>query len=496
MSRIPCSHYPEIISFMNQNIKNRKNDVTSRHELFASAPIPKALRTMAVPTIISQMVNLIYNMVDAFFIGRTGNSYMMAATTITLTMVMMNVALSNLFGIGGGSLVARLMGVEEEEKAKQVSAFSVYMAIAVAVSYSLLIGIFLSPVLRFLGASDDTIGFARNYALIVVVLGSLPSILSLVLAHLLRNVGMSGKASIGLSGGGILNVLLDPLFMFCILPKGQEVTGAAIATALSNLLACCYLLFSYRRATEKMPLSLSLKRAIRIDPHHLRQVFAVGVPSAMLAGLFDVANMCVNIIASAHNDMVLAGMGIVMKVERIPNAINIGICQGMLPIVAYNYSSGDHARMREVIRTARKTGLLISVICLVLFEIFAAPVSRLFLSVTKEDAQSALLTVGYAALFLRLRCIASPVQFINYHTSFCMQAMGNGKATLLHAFVREIIFYIPFMFLLDHLFGEVGLAAALPVGETCGAVFALYLLRRSLKKASEETHSYSSKAEP
>lgn len=462
-----------------------KKSAIDKRELFASVPVPKALFTMAIPTIISQMINLIYNMVDAFFIGRTGNSYMMAATTITLTLVMMNVALSNLFGIGGGSLVARLMGVGKTDKAKQVSAFGVYGAACVAALYALLIGLFLDPILRFLGASEATMDYARSYAVIVIVIGSVPSILSLALAHLLRNAGFSSQASVGLSGGGILNVLLDPLFMFVLLPRGQEVTGAAIATTLSNTAACIYLIFAYRAASKDAPLSIRPADARRIDRASIRGVFAVGVPSAVLTGLFDVANICVNIIAAAHNDLVLAGMGIVMKVERIPNAVNIGLCQGMLPIVAYNFSSGDHGRMKKVISTARNTGLAISAVSIVLFQLFANPASRLFLSTSAGEAETALITVGYAALFLRIRSIASPVQFINYHTSYCMQAMGDGKGTLLHAFVRELVFYIPFMFLLDKLFGETGLAAALPVGEFCGAVFALYLLRRSLKKAGE-----------
>ncbi len=455
-----------------------------KEALFARTPVPIALYTMAVPTIISQLINLIYNMVDAFFIGRTGNSYMMAATTITLTIVMMNVALSNLFGIGGGSLVARLMGVGKKDEAKSVSAYAFYGAIVIALLYASLIGIFLRPVLFFLGASSATYEYARSYALIVTVLGALPSILSLVLAHLLRNTGYSAQASLGLSGGGILNMLLDPLFMFVLLPKGQEVFGAAIATTLSNTAACVYLLLAYYKASKESPLSFSLRSACRIGQINRKALYAVGIPSAILTGLFDVANISVNILAAAHNDLVLAGMGIVMKVERIPNAINIGICQGMLPIVAYNYSSGNYNRMNEVIRTARKAGLVTSAICIALFELMAGSVSRIFLNTSVGDAQTAqtaLITLGYAALFLRIRCIASPVQFLNYHSSFCMQAMGYGRGTLLHAFVRELVFYIPFMNMLDRIFGEIGLAAALPVGEGCGAVFAIWLLHRFLK---------------
>lgn len=454
----------------------------SKKELFETTPVPKALATMAIPTIISQIINLVYNMADAFFIGRTGNSYMMAATTLTLTIVMMTVAFSNLFGVGGGSLIARLMGVQKTEDAKKVSAFSIYGAAVVALLYSILIGIFLDPILNLLGASSETIGFARQYTLYVIVIGSLPSILSAVLAHLLRNVGNAAQASMGLGSGGILNMVLDPLFMFVLLPDGYQVVGAALATLLSNIFACCYLLIAFRKSTRTAPLSMALRDAKAIDRDSVKKLFSVGIPSAVLTGLFDVANIFVNILAAAHNDLVLAGMGIVMKVERVPNVVNIGICQGMLPIVAYNYSAGNRERMKKTISTARCYGLVISAASVILLAVFAAPLTRLFLRTSAENAEMALLTVGYAAVFLRIRCLSSPVQFLNYHTSYCMQAMGNGKGTILHAIVRELVFYIPFMFILDWLFGENGLAFALLAGEACGAVFALLLLRHSMKQ--------------
>lgn len=456
----------------------------SKKELFESTPVPKALMTLAIPTIISQLINLVYNMVDAFFIGRTGNSYMMAATTLTLTIYLMTVALSNLFGVGGGSLIARLIGAQKPEEARTVSAFSLYGAILAALLYSALIGIFLDPVLNLLGASDATIGYARQYTILVIVLGSLPTILSATLAHLLRNVGYAKQASFGLSSGGILNIVLDPLFMFVLLPDGYEVFGAALATLLSNVFACIYLLFAFRKASTTASLSMKFSDARQISRENRKKLFSVGIPSAILTGLFDLANVFINMLSAAHSDLVLAGMGIVMKVERVPNAINIGICQGMLPIVAYNYSSGNHERMKKTINTARTYGLIISAVSILLLEAFASPVTRLFLSTSSGDAEAALLTVSFAAIFLQIRCLASPVQFINYHTSYCMQAMGNGTGTMLHAFVRELVFYIPFMFVLDHLFGEHGLASALVVGEACGAAFALWLLKRVLRKSN------------
>ncbi|MBQ3126541.1 MAG: MATE family efflux transporter [Clostridia bacterium] len=454
----------------------------SKRRLFAETPIPKALLTLAIPTVISQLINLIYNMVDAFFIGRTGNAYMTAATTITLTLVLMNVAFGNLFGIGGGSLITRLMGRRQEEEARRVSAFSFWGAVGVAVCYSAVIAICLDPLLRFLGASDDTIGFAREYTIFVLIIGTLPALLSAVLAHLLRNVGHARQASLGLSGGGVLNMLLDPLFMFVLLPDGCAVIGAALATLLSNTAACIYLLIAFRRAADSAPLSLRFSDARAIRRESIGELLSVGVPSAILTGLFDLANICVNMIASAHNDLVLAGMGIVMKVERIPNAINIGVCQGMLPIVAFNYAAGNRERMQSAIRTARIWGLGISFASIILLELLAKPATGVFLSTSAGDAAAAARTVAYAAVFLRIRCLASPVQFINYHSSYCMQAMGNGRGTMLHAVLRELAFYIPLMYVLDYFFGENGLAAALVVGEALGAVAALVILQRGLRR--------------
>jgi Na+-driven multidrug efflux pump len=304
----------------------------------------------------------------------------------------------------------------------------------------------------------------------------------MTLAHLLRNAGYSSQASLGLSGGGILNMVLDPLFMFVLLPPGYEVVGAALATLLSNLAALCYLATAYRRAGRSAPLSMGLREARALERGNRKRLYAVGVPSAILTGLFDLASICVNILSAAHSDLVLAGMGIVLKVERVPNAINIGICQGMLPLVAYNYASGNRARMKETIRFGRKVGLCVAFAAIALLEVFAYPATNLFLNTSAGNAEAALKTVAYAAAFLRLRALASPMQFLNYNSSYCMQAMGNGRETMLHAFVRELVFYIPFLFLLDRLFGELGLASALLAGESCGAAFALFLLHRVLKQ--------------
>lgn len=454
----------------------------SKRELFESVPVPKALLSMAIPTIVSQLINLVYNLVDTFFIGRTGNSYMIAAVSMSYTLFMMTIAMSNLFGVGGGSLMARLSGKHQDQDASSVCAFSVMGAILISLTYSLLILVFLKPLLLWLGASQQTFGFARQYVLIVIVIGDLPVVLSATLAHLLRNSGYSKQASIGLSMGGILNMILDPLFMFVLLPQGYEVVGAAVATVLANVISCIYLFIKVNSLSKTTVLSTKLKDALSISKENRQGLFHVGIPSALLNALFDVANIFLVKIMSSHGDLAVAALGICMKVERVSTAINIGICQGMLPIVAYNYSAGNRERMDKTRNAARNYGLVVCVVCIAAIQLFAKPVVSLFIKANPESAQMAAKTLDYAIAFIKIRICANIFQLFNYHSSFNMQAIGDGKGTLIHCCVRELVFYIPFMYLFNYLFGANGLAASLIAGEFCGGILALYLLNKGLKK--------------
>ena len=454
-----------------------------KKELFETMPVARALFKMAVPTVISQLINLIYNMVDTIYIGQSGDAYKTAAVTLAFSVFMLTISFGNLFGVGGGSLIARLSGRGETRQAKSVAAFSFYGAVGIAILYSLFVGIFMDPLLNFLGASENTLEFGRQYLTYVVVLGDIPVIASEAGAHLLRNAGYSRQAGLGLSIGGLLNIVLDPLFMFVILPPGREVEGAAIATLLSNIVSFFYITITIYRLSASSPLSLRLSDLKNIRRRDIRELFSVGVPSALLTGLFDAANVVLNYLMAAHGDLQLAAIGIVMKAERLPNAINVGIGQAMLPIVAYNYSSGDHPRMNAVIRTARLWGYSISAVAIALYELLAGPVCSLFLNTNVgTSAADSAAAIVFAVVFLRIRCIQSPLQFTNFNTSFCMQAVGYGSGTLLHSCVRELVFYIPFMVLFNHFFGLYGLVSAVLAGELCGGVFALLLFRRWKKK--------------
>ena len=216
-------------------------------------------------------------MADTFFVGQTNNPYMVAVASLILPVFNITLCLA---GIGGGSLISRLLGQSREDEARRVSAFSLYLALAIAALFAAGIAVFMEPVLSVLGAGENTYEYARQYATCVIVVGGIPTVLSNVLSNLIRSVGRSREASTGIILGGVLNIALDPLFMFVLLPSGQEVLGAGIATCLSNCVALLYFVVVLIR--------MGRQSIITFLPHgglptrsSILAVFGVGVPSAV-----------------------------------------------------------------------------------------------------------------------------------------------------------------------------------------------------------------------
>lgn len=411
-------------------------------ELFERTPIPKALATLAVPTIVSQLITMIYNLADTFFIGSTDDPNKVAASTVAFVLVFATNCLSNLFGVGGGSLISRLLGEKRDRDAASVASFSFYGSLVISAVYSLLVFIFMEPFLRLLGATDNTLGYASDYAFWVVVVGAVPSTLSMTMSHLLRSEGYAKYAGIGLAAGGILNIILDPIFMFVILEPGQEVTGAAIATMISNALVLVYFLVIYFAIRKKTVLSLSPARMIP-KPHYISSVFAVGFPSALSSFLACFASIMINNLTSSYGEVPLAAMGIVKKIDMLPMNVGMGLCQGMMPLVAYNYASGDYKRMKGFTDAARIAGIGFSLVCILAFEIFAGPLVRIFIGHAE--------TVEIGTRFLRIACLAVPFMIFNFQLSFTFQAMGMGKQSLFLASLRQGVVNIPLLFLMNAL---------------------------------------------
>ena len=420
----------------------------NRRFLFEEDSVPHALGVMALPAIVSQLITLIYNMADTWFVGRTDNPYMVAGCSLVLPVFMLTIVIANVFGSGGGTLISRLIGSGEDEEASRVSAASLWMAILSAGMFSFLCLIFMTPLLKFLGASDNVLTYARQYMFFVVVLGGVPVIVSNTLSSMLRSIGLSGKASFGLSMGGLLNIALDPLFMFVLLPEGFEVMGAAVATLISNLTVLVYFIITYRKACAETVLRGRMQGKYP-KRESLLSVFGVGIPAAAAVFLFDLCNIVINRLSSAHGDIELAAIGIVLKVERLPLNIGVGICLGMVPLLAYSYAAGMRERMDAVFKFGRAVGLAVGIVSVILYYNFAPVIMRAFIG----DAD----TVRFGTQFLRARCFATPLMFLCFSMVHFTQAIGRGKEALYLAVIRQLIFNIPILFLMDRLLGMTGI---------------------------------------
>lgn len=417
-------------------------------DIFENMPVPKAVRTMAVPTVIGQLIVLIYSMADTFFIGRTNNPYMVAAASLILPIFNITLSIAGVAGVGGSALISRLLGEKRSDEAKKVYSFSVYISLLAAAIFSLCVLIFMKPLLSVLGAGAETFSFARSYTICVIVFGSIPTVMSNVLSTMLRSVGESKKAGFGITMGGIINIALDPLFMFVLLPHGKEILGAGIATLLSNCISCIYFIIEIIRLGKGSVLTLGSPLAIP-EKKSVTSIFVVGIPSAVATLLFDLDYIVVDRLMSGYGDVALASVGIVLKAERLPLNIGVGLCQGMIPIVAYNYSAKNYKRMNDTRRFTCLVGIICAAVSVTLYLIFAGQIMKFFI----DDAQ----TVAIGTTFLRIRCLATPFMFLSFFHVYLFNGFGEGKHALFLGATRWLGFNIPMLFILNSIIGMNGI---------------------------------------
>ena len=448
-----------------------------KREVFEKMSVPKALATLAIPTIISQLITMIYNLADTFYIGMANDPSQTAASSLAFTLVFMMNCIPNLFGVGGGSLISRLMGEKKDKEAANVASFAFYSTLITAAFYSVFVLVFMDSLLYFLGATAGSVIYARQYAFWVVVIGAIPATLSMTMAQLLRSEGYASKASFGLGFGGVMNIILDPIFMFLILEPGNEVKGAAIATMISNMLVLIYFIVVYLIIRKKTVISLDPRKVIP-RAEYVKSVFAVGIPSALGSFLACLSNIVINNLASSYSaeygDVPVAAIGIAKKIDMLPMNVGFGLAQGMMPLVAYNFASGDHKRMRAIARTARNAGMAFAAFCILIFQVFATQIAGMF-----NGHQQ---TVEMSTDFLRILCLAVPFMIFNLQISFTFQAMGKGRESLILSSLRQGLVNIPLLFVMNHFFGLYGIVWTQLISDVITGIVSYAVYRHSLGK--------------
>lgn len=448
----------------------------SKTELFESMPIPKAVITLSVPSVISSLVMVIYSLADTFFVGMMNDPVQNAAVTLAAPLLLAFNAVNNLFGIGSSSMMSRALGRKDYDTVYRSSAFGFYASLICSLLFSLLYGVLQSPILVMLGANAETIQATADYLFWTVLLGSAPSILNVVLAYLVRAEGSSLHASIGTMCGCLLNIVLDPIF---ILPWGLNLgaAGAGCATCLSNTVACLYffvLLFVKRGKTY-----VCIKPSMfRPSKQIVKGVCGVGIP-ASIQNLLNVTGMTIlNNFTSAYGSDPVAAMGIAQRVNMVPFQIAMGFSQGIMPLISYNYTSGNIKRMKKTFMFTAKISLGFILAVMLTFVFAAEPIISMFM---KNES-----IVAYGAAFQRGFCFALPFLCIDFLALGVFQSCGMGMKSFIFAVVRKIVLEIPALFVLNWLFPLYGLAYAQFVAELILGTIAVVVLVRMFRRLERE----------
>ena len=436
--------------------------------LFEEAPISKAVVSMAVPTIISSLVMVIYNLADTYFVGMLGDPIQNAAVTLAAPVLLAFNAVNNLFGVGSSSMMSRALGRRDYDTVRRSSAFGFYGAVSGGLVFTLLMLAAKGPVLALLGTDPGTAAATGAYLHWTVTWGAAPAILNVVMAYMVRSEGATLHASIGTMSGCLLNIVLDPLF---ILPWGLNMgaAGAGLATFLSNCAACAYffVLLFVRRGQTYVCIRPSM---FRLDKVIVSGVCAVGIPAA-IQNLLNVTGMTVlNNFTSSFGADAVAAMGIAQKINMVPMNIAFGASQGVMPIIGYNYASGNRERMQSCVRFSMRLTVTFLTAVALCYYFGAAFFVGLFI---RNEA-----IIAYGARFLHGMCLALPFLNIDFMAVGVFQAVGMGRKAFFFAILRKIIMEIPALYILNALFPLYGLAYAQAVTEVILAAAALLTLRR------------------
>lgn len=439
--------------------------------LFEQTPIPRAVMTLAVPTIVSSLVMVIYNLADTYFVGMLNDPVQNAAVTLAAPVLLAFNAVNNLFGVGSSSMMSRALGKRDFDTVYRSSALGFYCALICGVAFSLVYTTFRQPLLVLLGANSETAAATGGYLKWTVTCGAAPAILNVVLAYLVRSEGASLHASIGTMSGCLLNILLDPIF---ILPWGLDLgaAGAGLATFLSNCVACVYffvLLFVKGNSTYVCirPTMFRFRKPIVIG------ICGVGIPAA-IQNLLNVTGMTVlNNFTSSYGSDAVAAMGIAQKINMVPLYIAMGFSQGIMPLVSYNFASGNHDRMKKTVVFSEK--LAVSFLVIVSFGYYLGAGMLVSLFMKNESI------IFYGSRFLRGLCLTLPFLCMDFLAVGVFQACGMGKKSLVFALLRKIVLEIPALFILNWLFPLYGLAYAQPVAEFILSIAAILVLVRMFR---------------
>ena len=446
------------------------NSQSKKMELLGSASIPKALLSMGIPTMIGMLVNAFYNLVDAYFVGGLGESQM-GAISVVYPLGQVIVGLGLLFGNGAASYISRLLGRGDKENADKVASTALYSSVSVGAVIIIISMVFLHPILKLLGATDSILPFAATYASIYIV-SCIFNVFNVTMNNIVTSEGAAKTTMCALLTGAMLNIALDPLFIYVF---DLGIAGAAIATAISQVVSTCvYLTYILRK---KSVFHFRVKDCT-YTKETMSEIFKIGIPTLVFQILTSVSISLINNAAGDYGDSAIAGMGVVTRLISMGSLSVFGFIKGFQPIAGYSYGAKKFDRLREAIKTSILWSTVFCVIFGVILALFPTAIVSQF---TKGDAE--MIRIGAASL----RANGISIMLFGFYTvySSLFLALGKGREGFILGACRQGICFIPVILLLPIVWGLNGIMYAQPIADVLSAVITVFMAIPLHKKLNE-----------
>ncbi|MGN0169481.1 MAG: MATE family efflux transporter [Lachnospiraceae bacterium] len=439
-------------------------------EKYSNMPVSKAVIQNALPAVAAMLMVLIYNLADTFFIGQTHDAFQVAAVSLATPVFLVFMSIGTIFGVGGTSVISRAFGEGRKDYAGKVSAFCMWSCVVIGVMITMGFLIFMDPMLRLIGASEDTWDYTKAYLIIVSFSGTF-ALISSCFSNILRAEGQATKAMNGQLIGNILNMALDAVF---IMVFHWDIVGCALATLFGEIVGAVYYLFYY--LTGKSSLSVNI-RDVTLKNRVAGSVLSIGIPAALGSILMSVSQIIMNSQMAEYGDMALAGVGVAMKITMITGMVSMGIGQGVQPLLGYCVGAGIWGRFKKYMKFALSFATILGVLLTLLCYLFTNQIVSAFL--TDVSASE------YAVEFARILLSTGPLFGIFYVLTNALQAMGAALPSLVINVSRQGLIYIPMLFLLNAVLGRDGLMWAQPVVDVVslalGIVMYIFVSRKMIR---------------
>lgn len=438
-----------------------------QNELFEKAPIPKAYMKMALPVVMGMIVTLIYNLVDTYFIAKTGNTSLIAGVSVCAPLFTLLLAIGDIFGIGGSSVISRILGTHDIESARKKSTFCFYVAIISGLLFTILMLIFKAPMLKLLGTSEITYEYANQYYTFLI-LGSTFIIFSLVPSNLLRAEGKALESMIGSVIGTVVNIILDPIFIFTL---GLGAAGAAIATIIGYIVTCIFFIIYINNKSDI--LSLDIKN-LKLDAQSFSSVLSIGLPSSITNLMQTIGLTLTNRYLLPYGDDNIAIMGVVLKIVNIAVLVIVGLAFGGQPLIGYCYGANLKDRLKKIMRFGMCLTGGAGIVAFVLLTAFSRPIIGNFLT------DPAMIESGSTMLMFQL--MGMPLMGICLIFICAFQSTGKATGAFTLSACRQGIVFFPALVILSGLLGLQGVITAQFISDIITTAIAFILFRIFLAK--------------